>query len=308
MNLETPVLLARVEAFLAVARLGNLTRAADELCVTQPALTARLKGLEADMDATLFVRTSRGMRLTEAGREFLPYAMRAVATLGEGRERLAHLRRDGGGNLTLGAPPGVSTYTLPPMLQRFSVAYPHVAITVRTGHTEDVLAMVLREETQLGLGREIRGPDIEVVRLYEDELALVVPTGHALAGLESAPLAKVARERLILFDKASSYYELTRALFLASGVQAPRAMELDNIEAAKQMVEHGLGVALLPRSAVARDVAEGRLWLVRIEDGPALRRPIVAFRRRDAPRLAAVDAFLRIAREIIDARDELPAL
>ena len=81
-------------------------------------------------------------------------------------------------------------------------------------------------------------------------------------------------------------------------------MELDNIEAAKRMVERGLGVALLPRSAVADDVADGRLRLVRITDGAPVRRPIVALRRRDATPLASVDAFLRVAQEVLAAPDE----
>src|SRR5215218_9369606 len=81
-----------MECFLAVARLGNVSRAAEEMYLTQPTLTARLKGLEEDLGDQLFVRTSRGMRLTEAGKEFVPYAERCLASLEEGRQRLRELR------------------------------------------------------------------------------------------------------------------------------------------------------------------------------------------------------------------------
>ena len=81
-----------MECFLAVARLGNVSRAAEEMYLTQPTLTARIKALEDDLGDQLFVRTSRGMRLTEAGREFAPYAERSMGSLEEGRQRLKELR------------------------------------------------------------------------------------------------------------------------------------------------------------------------------------------------------------------------
>jgi DNA-binding transcriptional LysR family regulator len=178
---------------------------------------------------------------------------------------------------------------------------------VRTGHSEEVLEMVLREEVQLGLGREIRHPDIERLRLYEDELALVVGPHHPWALQRETAVSALGRECIILFDRSSSYYELTRSLLLAAGLTPPRVIELDNIEAAKRMVERGLGVALLPRSAVADDVADGRLRLVRITDGAPVRRPIVAMRRRDAAPLTGVDAFLRVAREVLAEQQDTPA-
>ena len=112
-------MLPQIEAFLEVARRQNLSRAAEALFVSQPTLTARLQSLEAALGEQLFVRTRRGMRLTEAGDAFLPYAEHAVAALADGRERLAELRRGVAGRLVLGAPPTVSTYILPALLARF---------------------------------------------------------------------------------------------------------------------------------------------------------------------------------------------
>ena len=83
-----------------------------------------------------------------------------------------------GGRLVLGASPGVGTYALPGLLERFTAAYPRVSVSVRTGHSEDILVMVLREEVQLGLTRAMRHPEVESLRLYEDEMVLVVDPGH----------------------------------------------------------------------------------------------------------------------------------
>jgi DNA-binding transcriptional LysR family regulator len=249
------------------------------------------------------VRTSRGMRLTEAGREFLPYAERCMASLEEGRQRLGELRGASGGRLSLGTSPGVSTYALPTILERFTAAHPRVAVSVRTGHSEDVLEMVLKEEVQLGLAREMEHPEVESRPLYEDELVLVVDPQHRFTEKGSAEIAEVGREQLIMFDRSSSYYELTQELFRSAGIRELKAIELDNIEAAKRMVEHRLGVAFLPRTAVVRSVAAGHLSLIEVEDSPEIQRPIVALRRRDVPLTGTVQAFLEVADKMGETRD-----
>src|SRR5205807_1489199 len=155
------MLLAQMEGFLEVARRGNVSRAAEAMFVTQPTLTARLHALERELGEPLFARTRRGMKLTDAGRAFLPYAERAM--------------------------------------------------------------------------RALRHPDIESIPLYEEGLVLVVPPGHAFARRSKVGIADVASERLIFFDRTSSYYELTQAFFLSLGVTPREVMELDNIESAKKM-------------------------------------------------------------------------
>jgi DNA-binding transcriptional LysR family regulator len=297
------VLYRQLECFLAVARLGNVSRAAEEMFLTQPTLTARLKALEEEVGEQLFVRTSRGMRLTEAGKEFVPYAERCVGSFEEGRQHLAELREASGGRLVLGASPGVGTYALPGLLERFAAAYPKVSVSVRTGHSEDILEMTLREEVQLGLTRAMRHPEIESLQLYEDELVLVVDPGHRFTKRGSADLAEIGEEQLIFFDHDSSYFEQTHALFRNAGIRELRTMEVDNIEAAKRMVEHRLGVAFLPRTAVVRSVAAGNLSLILVEENPAMSRSIVALKRRDVPSTGPVAAFLEVASTLGDKQD-----
>ena len=297
------MLFRQLECFLAVARLGNLSRAAEEMFLTQPTLTARLKALEEEIGDELFVRTSRGMRLTEAGKEFLPYAERSVGSFEEGRRHLAELRGASGGQLVLGASPGVGTYALPGLLERFTAAYPRVAVSVRTGHSEDILGMTLKEDVQLGLTRAMRHPEIESLRLYEDELVLVVDPGHRFTTKGSANLAEIGEEQLIFFDHDSSYFEQTHALFRNAGIRELRTMEVDNIEAAKRMVEHRLGVAFLPRTAIVRSVSAGNLALIPVAENPEMRRSIVALRRRDAPASGPVAAFLEVASTLGEPQD-----
>src|SRR6266571_5293887 len=241
------MLLAHLESFVEVARTGNVSRAADALFLTQPALTARLKSLESDLGVELFVRSARGMKLTDAGRAFLPYAQRTLGLVTEGRQVISDLREGATGELVIGAAPAVSTYLLPTILKAFRATFPNVRLGVKTGHTEEV-----------------------------DELA---------------------SERLILFDRTSSYHELTSSLFREAGVVPVSVMELDNVEAAKKMVQQGLGVALLPRMALAAELRSRSLRPVRLIGAQPVRRPIVALRRKDAGEpIGPVAGFLRTLR------------
>ncbi len=301
------MLIAQIEGFLATARAGSLRGAADELFVTQPALTARLRALEEELGAELFVRSRRGMALTDAGRGFLPYAERALASLADGRVYVADLARGVTGELAIGAAPAVSTYVLPRLLVRYAQLQPNVRLVVRTGHSEEIVEMVLRGEVAVGLIRELRDPDLEARALYEDELVLVAPADHPFAGAARIGVERIAETRLVMFDRTSSWFEVTSHLFRAAGVAPASVMELDNIDAAKRMVVHGLGVALLPWTAVADEVAAGTLVIVRIAGTSPLRRRIVAVRRRDAGQPAGVvAAFLAMLRTTADLVPDRP--
>src|SRR4051794_13201757 len=207
--------LAQIEGFLEVAQRANLSRAAEALFVTQPALTARIRALEAEVGSPLFQRGRRGMALTDAGRAFLPYAERAVRALRDGASAVERLPI--ADELVLGAAPAISTYVLPDLLVQFEAAHPAVRLSVRTGHSEDILEMTVRGDVEVGLVRELHHPAVESLTLYDDELVLVVEPRHALARHRRVTIEQVRDARLILFDRTSSYYDLTSALFRRAG-------------------------------------------------------------------------------------------
>ena len=297
------MLLNQITAFIETAKRQSVSRAAEALFISQPALTARLKGLESDLGAELFVRGPRGMRLTDAGNAFLPYAVRALETLTDGRMQVNALERGGAGRLAIGAAPAVSTYVLPALLKRFSEGYPRVSVSVRTGHSEEILDLVLREQVTLGLVRALQHPEIMSTPLYEDRLILVVEPSHPFAREGRIRMKDLADEQLIQFDRTSSYHDLTSALFVTAGVSPAARMELDNIDAAKKMVEQGFGVALLPQTSVADELEAGTLAEVEVVDAAPVRRKIVAITRRDAgPPAGQPKAFLATFEEI---REEL---
>jgi DNA-binding transcriptional LysR family regulator len=283
----------QLHAFVEIARAGSVSRAAEKLHLTQPAASARLQALERELGHPLFVRTRRGMHLTDGGRAFLAYAERALETLAAGRRVMQEVARGEAGELALGAAPAISTYVLPGLLKRFAERHPRLQLRVKTGHSEEVLEMVLRDEVQVGLLRELPHPQTETVPFYEDKLVLVVAGEHPFATHRRIKLEDLAGEQLILFDTTSSYHALTSAFFRDAGVEPAGVMELDNIDAAKKMVEGGLGFALLPQTAVSRELEAGVLRAVEIKGVEPVRRRIVAMRRRDGrPPPAAVSDFI----------------
>ncbi|MBA2460750.1 MAG: LysR family transcriptional regulator [Actinobacteria bacterium] len=276
------MLLSQIEAFLTVAERRSVSEAAVVLYVTQPALTTRIKKLERELGVELFVRTPRGMRLTAEGRAFRSHAQRATQSLAEGRQLLREMREGRVGELLLGAAPAISTYVLPLVLRRFQESFPNVRLAVRTGHSEEILELVLRERVHVGLVRELPHAAISSRRLYEDEIVLVVHPEHRFAEHRSIAVGELRGERLVLFDRTSSYFVLTSAFFREAGVVPRDVMELDNVDATKKMVEHGLGIAFLPYTAIRGELAAGALREVAIDGYEPVRRQIVAIRRREA--------------------------
>src|SRR5438876_1022406 len=186
-----------------------------------------------------------------------------------------------------------------PMLFAHLESFVEVARRGPTGHTEEAIEMVLRGEAHIGSGRPIRHPDVELIPVLEDEMLLVVAARHPFASRGKVSLMELAGERLVLFDRTSSYHELTSSLFRQAGIVPASTLELDNVEAAKKMVQQGLGVALLPRMALSAELKARSLRPVKLIGTAPVRRPIVALRRKDAGEpIGPVAGFLEVLEAI----------
>ncbi len=276
------MLLAQVEGFVEIARQGNMGRAAQALSISQPALSARLQALEEELGAGLFRRTHAGMVLTPAGRAFLPHADRAIEAIRSGSTLVRQLEHGVVGELALAVAPAVSAYVLPEILVRFTERHPNVRLLVRTGHSEEIVDLVARGEVELGIVRQLRDARVRSRPLFEDELVLVARPDHPFAIAGAVDVSEISQAQLILFDRTSSYYDVTNALFRIAGVIPRGVTEVDNIEAAKRMVERGLGVALLPGTAIADSLAGGLLREIELAGTETIRRQIVAVERLEA--------------------------
>ena len=290
----------QLEAFLEAANRGSFRRAADDLYLSQPAISARVQTLEEEFGVVLFHRTARGVRLTDMGRTFLPFAQRSMETLRRGKEVLESVRQTSAGILNMATARVIGTYVLPETLHKFHKLYPDTNLHIKVGGSSEVLQMVVDEQVQLGLARFMHHPDVNALHLYDEEAVLVAHPEHPFARTGAAARTQVALEPLIVYDPGdpgSSYFQFINQVWRDAGVTPKVEMNLDSVEAAKNMVQLGLGISFLPRSGVRRELDSGSLSLIALAEAPAVLLPTYLLLRRNQYHDPAVVAFLKLLQE-----------
>lgn len=257
--------LAQLEAFVQVAHHRSFSRAADALFLTQPSVTARIQSLERELGERLFERTGRSVTLTDAGHAFMPHAKRALTSVQEGNDAIDAVRHGEVGTIRIGASASIATYVLPTVLKKFRQTRPRVHISMKTGTSEDIIEHLLSGEVNVGICRVTQHPEIESRPLFNDDLGLVVPANHPFAVRGHVTIADAGREPFLFFERSSNYHGLIYSMFLRAGVVPEAVMELDSMETTKHMIEEGLGIAILPRAQVQRDVDAGVLRVIELD-------------------------------------------
>jgi len=291
----------QIKTFLAVATFGGFHRAADALRISQPAVSARIKALEQSLGASLFARSRSGLTLSEAGTILRPYAEELLHTASLASQAVHDLKPAGAGPLLIAAAHSISVYFLPDFLKRFQHACPKVVISIRAGHSKEVLDMVLNQDAEIGLARSLNHPEVETLSLRDDPLLLVGPPKHRPARIRRARLQEVAGWPLIFYERGSSDWTLTHSLFRRAGLVPNVALEVDTIETAKRMVDRGLGMAFLPQLAVGQELRSGKLVTVKLLDAEPLGRSLDVIHLRHRPLRKEAQAFLQVIREVVKA-------
>ena len=300
----------QLEAFLEAASRGSFRRAAYALYLSQPSVSARIQTLEDEVGVALFHRTARGVRLTNMGQVFLPFAQRSMETLRRGREVLESVRQASAGILNMATARVIGTYVLPETLQKFQHLYPETNLHIKVGGSLDVLQMVVDEEVQLGLARFMQHPDVDALHLYDEAAVLVVHPDHPFAKTGVAAMFAVAQEPLILYDPGdpgSSYFQFINRVCRDAGVTPKVEMNLDSVEAAKNMVQLGLGISFLPRSGVRQELESGTLTLIDVAEVPPVLLPTYVLLRRGQQHGPVVVAFLNLLQETYKVQIPIPA-
>jgi DNA-binding transcriptional LysR family regulator len=286
--------LFQLQSFLRVAARGSITRAAETLCLTQPAVTQHVRALERELGTALFERTGRGVRLTPAGHALRDYARRSVGLLDECRQAISDLGAGTAGRLILGAGVTTSIFHLPVWLRAFQGTHPGIDVVVRTGRSREVAAMALEREIDVGLVTSpVQHPDLCVSDLFDEEIILVTPPGHPLSG-PVVPGETMADAPLILYPHGTGFRDFLDRALTDAGIAAHVKMETDSVEAIKSFVAVGLGVSFLPAAAVEAEIASGTLARARIAGLPPLRRKTAVLYRADRYLSAGAQGFLDI--------------
>jgi DNA-binding transcriptional LysR family regulator len=254
--------LRQLEAFVAAADEGGITRAAGRLHVVQSAISAALRRLEAELGTPLFERRARGVDLTDAGRALLPHARAALSAAGAGREAVDAVRGGLRGVVRLGimqsqSPPG-SRVSVPRLLRDFRDRHPGVELQI--GHSSGGSVEMARNVADgtldlafvaLNAGGAPAG--VELTPLASEPMAVICPAGHRLTSRRSVVLADLADEPLAETPPGWGTRIISERAFAAAGLERTPAFEINDISTILDLVRNDLAVSLLPAAFVTGD-------------------------------------------------------
>ena len=267
--------MSQLRTFRMVAETLNFTRAAERLHVNQSAVSHQIKMLETELGEPLFIRSKRGVSLSQAGKTALGYVERILDETEALRERISGRERALRGPVRAAAATQAFVHLFAPLFESFMRDHPEVELTFRTTvSTEQTVADILTGAADVGFASiAVYSPGLRVTPLFEDELVLVVGKKHRFAAAAEVSIKQLEKEKWILFERGASIRRATDEFFNRIGVQPTLALESNDTYFVKLMVEHGMGVSLLPVWAVRDEVAAGRIAYARVA-GHAIRRSV----------------------------------
>ena len=281
--------LRQIRAFLAVVSAGSFTRAAELLSLSQPALTVRVRQLEEQVGVRLIDRGARVLELTREGRELYPVFQRMIRDFDSAIADVTEFTDAERGIVRIAALPSFCTGPLASLFVDLKTVNPALSFILRDAVGRKIADMVRAEEVDFGIGVEgEREADLEYIDLCQDRLMLVMPVGHPLAANEMATLADVAAYSFVLMDAETSVRRMVDQVFARCGLTLRPACEATYMATAVSMVRAGLGVTMLPSSAVEINIYPD--VVARAVTGEGMTRKIVIIKRQGARLRMTADA------------------
>lgn len=272
----------RLTVFRAVATQVSFRKASESLHLSQPAVSQHVHALEEELGVRLFDRSGVRIALTPAGRLLLKYAERSGRILEEAAAALSKLDGEVSGALRVGASTTVAQYILPRILGAFLKDNPRVTLSVASGNTEEVVALLLKDAVMLGM---IEGPpltkEVHTEKFLDDRMVMIAPRSHEWSGIASVPLSSLAKVPLLMREQGSGSRRVVEQAIRKAGLplnQLHIQMELDSTEAIVSGVEAGLGLGFVSEWAVGKALRLGTVTLVRV-DGLDIRRDLTLIRK-----------------------------
>ena len=298
----------RLQVFQTVARLLSFTKAAEELHMTQPAVTFQVRQLEEQFNTRLFDRTHNRISLTEAGKRVHECAERIFELYAEMDNSVRELTGDISGVLILGASTTIAEYMLPALLGDFKAKYPDITIRLKVANTDGIVSQVENNAIDLGVVEApVNNKNLVVEECRTDHLVLIVPPAHELANEDLVPIQRVADYPFICREEGSGTREVMIESMQDAGVSPADlniAMELGSLEAIKGAVEAGMGVSILSNATIQKELKLGTLVAVQLD--PPIDRPFSFVHQKQKFRVRAMDELLSFARNYCRSHQDDP--
>lgn len=265
--------LHHLAVFHAVAETGGINRAAERLMISQPAVSRQVKSLEAALGVPLLERLPRGVRLTEAGRILADYARRLFAIEAQACGLFADLRSLKTGTLRIGGSMSLGNYFLPEVIAAFHREHPQIEIFLEVGNTDSVLEAVRHNQVDIGFVEgEFNEEEFDADLFMHDELIVIAPPDHPLAGLGPMPFSRLCRYGCVMREPGSGTRATLNSLLDHAGVgDHPFNLTLGSPEAVKRAVQNGAGLAVASNLTVVNEIASGALTHIPLSGPSAYR-------------------------------------
>lgn len=287
--------LQQLRYFVAVAHLGNFTRAAEKCYVAQPSLSQQIIKLERELGGPILDRTGRKVRLTDRGRALYERAVEILAAVDNAKRAMAE--DDGTGQVRVGAIPTVAPYLLPTLLKRFLHQFPKAEVTVFENVTRYTIQACLEGELDLGLlALPVSDERLVVEPILTEELLLAMQTGHPLSRSRSVRMTDIANERFILLSEAHCLGEQIISFCKQQSCVPAVSCQSAQLLTVQELVALGHGVSLIPRMAVDADKSQRRHY--RSLTGERPKRTIAMIWRRDRAQTLLVRQFVETLRSL----------
>ncbi len=287
----------RLQVFHTVARLLSFTKAAETLHMTQPAVTFQVRQLEEHFNTRLFDRTHNRISLTDAGRRVYEYADRIFELYSEMENAVREMTGDISGVVTIGASTTIAEYMLPALLGDFRSQFSDVNVQLKVSNTEGIVSMVENNVIDLGVVEApVSNKNLVVEMCRQDELVAIMPPSHELAGKERVTMQELFKYPYICREEGSGTREVIQEYLQSTGLNPNDisiCMELGSPEAVKGAVEAGMGVSVVSRATINKELQLGTLVALPLD--PTLQRPFSFVHQKQKFRHRAMDELLEFA-------------
>jgi len=289
------ITVTQLTAFLAVIRSGSVTAAADELVVTQPSVSSAVAALGRELGCELFERDGRGIKPTDAGREFAIYANDVIGLLERGRQAAREAADSAARRLRIGAVTTAAESFVPPLMHAYSAGNPEIEMSLLVANRQSVLDSVIDHSIDIAItGRPPVDERLTGESLQPNEIACITAPDDPAADGEPIRAATLSGRVWLLREGGSGTRSLNERFMSDRGIQTP-TLTLGSNGAIKQAARAGLGISLLSRVAVETELALGLLAELPLLDGPAIR-PWWVVRSAVGPVRRPVEDFLAFLR------------
>lgn len=288
--------LHQLRYMVAVAKTGNFSRAAERCHVAQPSLSQQIQKLEDELGQRLFNRLKRGVKLTEAGENFLPRALRILEEVEAAQREAEDTQKLERGTVTVGALPTIAPYLLPGIIAQYSHKYSGIDVVVQEDTTARLLKMVTSFDVDLAIvSLPLEETGIEVEKLFSEELLVAVPMNHALAKKKTVKLSDLESERFILMKEGHCLGDQVLGFCNRRNFQPKVSCRSAQIETVQALVATGLGVSLVPQMALEAGPTNRPVY--RSLEGTKPERAIVVIWPKRRKMTLAAKEFLQCLRE-----------